>query len=327
MSGDTQTQPALAASAVGSLVIGLLALVPWLMPVAGPIALVLGWLSLRRINLSDGRLQGSRLAITGMVLGGLGTFVFVLGLVVNGLLTMQERANMVGCQNNLRNIGQALGFFHDRHNQFPAATMPAPDLPPERRLSWLAAILPYLHPELEGKPGRIDRARSAFQLLHTDLAWDAEENRPAVSMVLADYQCPAHRLPGQPGAPALSDYFGFAGLGPDAASLPMSDQRAGFFGYDRVLTRQQLQEARGQSTTAVTTEAASQDGPWAAGGPATVRGLDPASQPYFGSMRQMGGIHRGGAYVLYADGSVLFMKDTIEPQILEALVTIRPPEP
>ena len=123
-----------------------------------------------------------------------------------------------------------------------------------------------------------------------------------------------------------------------AASLPADDPRAGFFGYDRRLTRKQLQEthgegktgrgedplARGESRTLAVIETASAIGPWAAGGFPTVRGLDPAQRPYTGRGRPFGGLHRGGFHVLFADGAVWFLRDSIDPEKLEALVPINP---
>jgi len=53
-----------------------------------------------------------------------------------------------------------------------------------------------------------------------------------------------------------------------------------------------------------------------------VRGLDPANQPYLGKGRQFGGSHPGGAMVLFVDGSVHFIRDSIDPRAFEALSTI-----
>ncbi len=63
-------------------------------------------------------------------------------------------------------------------------------------------------------------------------------------------------------------------------------------------------------------------GPWVAGGLATVRGLDTAELPYIGAGRQFGGLHDSGTFAAFADGSVRFISDTINPRILEALSTI-----
>jgi prepilin-type processing-associated H-X9-DG protein len=78
----------------------------------------------------------------------------------------------------------------------------------------------------------------------------------------------------------------------------------------------------GTGATLAVIETASANGPWTAGGPPTVRGLDPGRQPYLGRGRQFGGTHPGGAMALFADGSVRFLRESIDPKTFEALATI-----
>ncbi|MDB5351526.1 MAG: hypothetical protein JWN86_2773 [Planctomycetota bacterium] len=63
-------------------------------------------------------------------------------------------------------------------------------------------------------------------------------------------------------------------------------------------------------------------GPWTAGGLASVRGLNPSQPPYLGPKGQFGGNHQGGSMVLFADGSVKFIKETVDRRIFEACSTI-----
>jgi hypothetical protein len=128
--------------------------------------------------------------------------------------------------------------------------------------------------------------------------------------------------------PALTHYVGIAGVGAHAADLPANDPRAGFFGYSRTIKLQDITD--GTSYTLVAIETASDNGPWAAGGAATVRGLDPANQPYIGNGRQFGLIHfagtilvrpSAGANAALADGSVRFLSASISAPTLEALAT------
>jgi prepilin-type processing-associated H-X9-DG protein len=53
-----------------------------------------------------------------------------------------------------------------------------------------------------------------------------------------------------------------------------------------------------------------------------VRGLDPAETPYIGAGRQFGGLHDGRAAVAFADGSVRFISESINPKVFEALSTM-----
>jgi hypothetical protein len=153
-------------------------------------------------------------------------------------------------------------------------------------------------------------------------AWDAPENRAAVATPLRWYRCPSDPNRAAAGAPALTNYVGITGLGPDSAALPARDPRAGFFGYERRLTRAELQAARGDSRTLAAAETTWENGPWAQGGPATVRPLDPARRPYAGPGRPFGGSHPHTFNAVFADGAVVPFRDGINPAVLEALVPI-----
>jgi hypothetical protein len=353
---DTTPSPRTSALAVVSLVLGLLSVLPLLIlagllggsagrlvliPLlgipAGLLALFVGYIALCIINMSEGPVRGRRSAVAGMVLGGLGALgVLILGFVANVILHFREDAARAGCQNNLRVIGLAVGAYRDEHEEYPEATIPNAALPHDRQLSWLVSILPYLEKEpapaapRPGQPAapRRDVPRITYERIDRGRAWDAEENRAAVATPLRWFVCPAdpHRAP--PDTPALTDYVGLAGIGQDAASLKAGDLRAGFFGYGRRLTLEQLQEAgggRGTSNTLMVTETAYENDPWAAGGPATVRDVDPDQRPYAGLGRPFGGTHPVGFNVLFADVSVAFLRNDIDPDKLEALVPIGQP--
>ena len=70
------------------------------------------------------------------------------------------------------------------------------------------------------------------------------------------------------------------------------------------------------------TETAAHNGPWVAGGPASVRGLEQGGTPYMGRNGQFGTTHRRGIMCLFADGSVRFLRSSISPEAFEALATI-----
>ena len=63
------------------------------------------------------------------------------------------------------------------------------------------------------------------------------------------------------------------------------------------------------------------NGPWIAGGGATVRG---ARKPYFDPVTGFGTKGNSpGTQALFADGSTRFVSGKIDPNVLEALCTIR----
>jgi hypothetical protein len=229
------------------------------------------------------------------------------GLLLHGIGRVRDAARCARCHNNLRQIGLAVNNYHDTYSHFPQATLPNPDLPPERRLSWLFVLVPFMESN--------DWYRKAAK----DKAWDAEENLHLPPYGLF-YVCPSAFPGSEPGpGQAPSTYVGIAGLGPDAGTLPEKHLRAGFFGYERKLTRRDLMPSGGLLVGLETTRVGDS---WLAGGPATVRGLEPESLPYLGDGEQFGGLHRRGTTALFADSSVRLLSNETAPAVLEKIATI-----
>src|SRR5689334_18559534 len=134
-------QSRLCKSALFAFVLGLLSLA--LSIAAALPGLYLGVQALREINRSDGRLRGQRLAIAGLCLSGFVALLTIVGVFVLLLLVVQEKNQLAGCSNNLRLLGQASARYRDHHEgYFPSGTVRNDALPPEKRLSWEAALVP-----------------------------------------------------------------------------------------------------------------------------------------------------------------------------------------
>lgn len=266
------------------------------------------------------------------ILAGLVVALLVGGLLVVAVGRVRTAASLVGCRNNLKEIGLSLQNYDDANGHFPTGTVPNADLAPDRRLSWLIEVWPAF---MEGgKKTLFDRMK----------AWDAEDNCPARCSICVDkdtaefrddvvgdlkvFLCPANPARNTPPLPGPTHYLGVAGVGEDAAELPLSDPRAGFFGYDRTVSLRDITD--GAATTLAVAEAVD-GGPWTAGGRATVRGLSVGS-PYLGEGAQFASLHRGCnllpltqpviTNVLLVDGSVRSLTDSMSPQVFEALATI-----
>jgi prepilin-type processing-associated H-X9-DG protein len=236
-------------------------------------------------------------------------FLVCGGLLTSTILQIREASQRLQCLNNLKQIGLSSLNFHSAYRRFPSAAVPNTALLPEKRLSWLVAVLPMLE------------STDQFVHLQTRLSWDAEENCSFASFPHYSYQCPM-RYPEQGADSGLAPttYIGIAGVGTDAAALPTGDPKAGYFGYERELTQPDIE--RRASTLLLAAETSHTTGSWLAAGPATIRGLEPNNLPFVGVGRQFGGLHRGGANVLFADGSARALSDSVEPRVFEALAKV-----
>lgn len=223
---------------------------------------------------------------------------------------MRESAFRSQSKNNLRMLALALHNYADRHKSFPAGTHPNEMFMPEDRLSWIADVLPYLDQQ------------AAFQTIDFTKGWSDPVHEKLRELNLPLLHTPA-MTEGDTRAAGITQYVGIAGVGPDAPMLPVTDKRAGVFGYNRVVTFTDIKD--GTSSTIVITEANKDFGPWIAGGKGTVRGL--TEKPYINGPDGIGGPFMGGVHAAMGDGSVRFISEKIDPAVFEAMTTIAGGEP
>jgi prepilin-type processing-associated H-X9-DG protein len=261
---------------------------------------------------------GRKLVMRGLIVGAV---AFILSVASFTVAVRQDMAARFQCRDNLLALGLALAEYHDAFETLPCGTVVNPELPPQKRLSWLTVIM-----NEQGRRLQID----------TTKAWDAAENRPpsflhegttgdapptkTSAANVALFNCPSHSPTPDPTGLGPTDYVGIAGLGKDAATLPLTHSRAGVFGYNRATRLRDITD--GASETLMIAETAQPQGAWTAGGRSTVRGLNRDRRPYLGPNGQFGGNHRGGTMVVFADGSVRMIRDTISPAVFESLSTI-----
>jgi prepilin-type processing-associated H-X9-DG protein len=245
--------------------------------------------------------------------------VALAAVLVGGMLLVQrssEAAQMAGCRSNLLSLSVSLQQYATVHGTFPAGTVANDSLPPEKRLSWMAVVTAFLD--------------QLLWMLNLSESWESEANRvtrcrgvgeePKPVGRVAVFCCPAATGSSDDHMPGWTWYVGIAGVGIDAPTLPDGHPRAGIFGHARQTPPGGIKD--GAANTLLLAETGLDNGPWTAGGAATVRGLVPDRQPYIGPGRQFGGLHREGVMVAMADGSVRFLQATIQPRVFEALSTV-----
>jgi hypothetical protein len=234
--------------------------------------------------------------------------LLVLGLLVTGIARARYHAFRQACQNNLRQVGIGLHNYHDSNNGFPAATYPNPELPPERRLSWMVELDPYVHSRMD--PDWMPNRKEP---------WDSVSNLKLVRNQPPWYVCPSAPPATDAHGLVLTSYVGITGVGADAGTLPPRHPRSGIFHFDRITRHNELHMGSG---IILLMETATDNGPWSAGGRPTARPFDPDGARPVGRDGQYGGLHRGGVNVLFVEGHVEFVRDTVSPEVLASRITI-----
>ncbi|WP_020475712.1 DUF1559 family PulG-like putative transporter [Zavarzinella formosa] len=234
--------------------------------------------------------------------------VIVIGLLLPAVRRIDGASHRMKCTNNLKLIMLGLHNYSDTNRTdapsasglFPPGCF-GPGEAPEERLGWMVTMLPYVEQDM------------LYRQFDLKAGYDGNkavtETRPKV------FLCPASKEFETNG----TTYIASAGIGSDAASRPEEAAGNGFMGYDRQTSLAMIKD--GTSNTIAILETRSNIGPWAQGGPSTLRGYDPADLPVFGDQRPFGG-HSGGFNVAMADGSVTFVRSTVNPARLAGAITI-----
>jgi hypothetical protein len=235
----------------------------------------------------------------------------LIGFVVTLVSAARHAASRSQCQNNLKQLSLAAWNYSDVNRTFPPGTMPNPDAPPDRRMSWLMAILPFVE-------------STGFRPAQPPAAWEDPKYAELVAFRMKPFVCP--EIDATPGA--VTGYTGVAGVGADAATLPVGHRRAGVFGYDRATKPNDVRD--GVSVTLLIMESGRGPVPWARGGEGTVAWFD--RPPHAGPGRTFGLPHRDGSVawpwrpppcgnVAFVNGSVRYFTAALAPEVFEALAT------
>jgi prepilin-type processing-associated H-X9-DG protein len=294
--------PRTSGRAIASLVLGLFSLVCCLF--TGIPAIVLGSLGLVDIKEGRGAVTGKGMAISGIVLGSVGSTIVAIPIIivlialllpavqaareaarrsqtVNNLkqVGVAETARRSQCMNNLKQIGIAMASYQSVHGVYPPATTTDPQGKP--LLSWRVLLLPYLDQQ------------ALYQQFHLDEPWDGPHNKLLLSRIPPAFQCPSFPLTGT----VDSTYQVLIGPG------TMFEKAEGM---------KPEEVTDGASRTLLVVES-DEPGPWSQPSDLTYT----PGQPITG----LGSKHPTGYNALFADGSVRFLKDAIDAATIEALAT------
>ncbi len=191
------------------------------------------------------------------------------------------------CSDQLTFLGLAMHRYNEEHGRFPAAAIL--DRGGSPLLSWRVALLPHMG------------YRSLYERFHLDEPWDSPHNRALLAEMPREFGCPSG--PGR--RSGMTDYKVIVGPENDAYTINTA------FGPTHGTDIREFTD--GSSNTILVLETDSfvpwtkpDDLHWSKGGP----------------LPRLASPHGDGAHALFADGARKFLKSTIRPETLLALITM-----
>lgn len=255
----------------------------------------------------------------GFTLVELLTVIAIIGTLIAVLLpavqAAREVARRMSCSNNLRQIGVGLHGFHDTYNRFPpGATEHRMIYGDEgRQLAWSALLLPFIE------------QKAVYDMIDVNAAYDSTKNAHAAAQVLSVYICPSnpHESLHVDGL-AVCDYGGIYGSRLHNVGT-YSHYPNGVMRYDEATRISDISD--GTSCTLIVAEDAnSVDNMLWINGDNVFEQMYPINQAALMSSgipdNEISSRHiGGGANGLFADGSVRFLGEEMNLEILNAICT------
>lgn len=239
-----------------------------------------------------------RLPVTGCVVFRVVRLLMAVVVACTGPLMpgcrphIEDQHLRADCRNRLRAIEVAMRAYHQDHGRFPPAY--TTDAAGQPMHSWRVLLLPYLEHMEEYRQYRFDEP------------WNSPHNRRIVDAVAVRN---TFRCPGAKGANAESpedtNYMMIVGVG------MVSD------GSHSVRLEDVRDDPR---TTILVAEVYGTGVAWAE--PRDINAKDASLRINDASPNAIRSRHRGGAHVLFCDGRIGFLRETLDPKTVEAMATI-----
>jgi len=197
-----------------------------------------------------------------------------------------RRSHQARCGEHFQRLGVAMQGFHDAHGHFPAAAIT--DHQGKPLLSWRVALLPQLG------------YRSLHDLFRLDEPWDSPHNLALVPLMPPVYACPS-----------LADRRRFVtGYQVVVGPRPVLAEVGTLFEWSRGVEVREVLDGTSNTVMVIETDRAV---PWTQ--PDDLR-FDPG-----GPLPRFGSGHGGGYHAVFADGTTRFLRTTVTPQVLRAILT------
>ena len=255
-----------------------------------------------------------------VVMAIIGTLV---GLLLPAVQAVREASRRTACGNNLRSLGCGVASHEAARRAYPVGCLECVTKPPRRQIAWNVFLLPYI--EEAAAAAAFDFSRS----------YRALENLRAAGTVVPVFLCPSTARTNRTGPTtgdrnrngrwdagddlAYTDYGGMYGVGYSVPEpLP---QHAGVMQYERPTRATDV--ADGTSHTVLIAECTGRDASfqseWANGQNIFDQR---ATNPINASQNnEIWSDHPGMAGMVFCDGHVEFLSESIEQAALLALLT------
>jgi len=247
----------------------------------------------------------------------------LVGLLLPGVHAAREAARRTNCINNLKGIGCAIYGHESARRAFPVGCLECATKAPRRQIAWNVFILPFAE-----EPG----AAAGFDLA---FSFRSPENRAAAGHVVRLFLCPSTSRTNRFGLTtgdrnrngrwdpgddlAYTDYGGMYGVGyPVDKPLP---EHAGVMQYERPTVAKDVTD--GLAKTVLVAECTGRDAAyqseWANGqnifDQRSTNGINVTQN------NEIWSDHPAMAGMVFCDGHVEFVHESIEQAVLLALLT------
>ncbi|MDR1958101.1 MAG: DUF1559 domain-containing protein [Planctomycetaceae bacterium] len=226
-------------------------------------------------------------AETSDIAAAVGVGGVMAALLLPAVQAAREAARRMQCSNNLKQIALSMHNFHDARQTFPPAYTVDKDGKPLH--SWRVLILPFIEQQ------------ALYEQIRLEEPWDSEHNKQFHNVNIPAFQCPSN---GQAG-PGLNCHYSVV-VGKET---PFEGSKQLTFG---AITD-------GTSNTVMCVERRD-----------PVCWMDPTSELTYEEVLEsginrspegIGSFHTGGLNVVFCDGAVRFLPETVDLEILKAILT------
>ena len=228
----------------------------------------------------------------------------LVGLLLPAVQAVRESARRMQCQNNLHQIGIALHNYHAAFRKLPPGGIEVrPETPGGKQIAWSAMVLPFLEQS------------AAYSRIDFSYSFDHPLNRDVAATPIETYLCPSTaRLDVLTRGMGATDYGGIYGERIVSTNVPPR----GVLIHDRAIRFRDITDGLTR-TLMISEDANFRDGQWINAWNLFDQAFPINRAPAFeNDIRSM---HPQGAIGLFTDGSVVFMNESMELELLASICT------